>query len=514
VSSSTSLLVTWDGASRREGVAIYASEGAIDFTARPILAADRGFYTLQGLKPGVEMHVAVRQVDAGDTNTVEAARAPREDADPPTFAGVSWARPAPNGGIEVGWEPAKDEGTHAGGMAYAIYVGEGAPVTFVEPRFVSAHGVNRVVVEGLTLPLATHYVAVRAQDAAGNLDSNTVTVATAVGSEKSPPLFDGCTSATALNAGEIRVTWAPASDPTTAPGAMTYHLFAVPVGKPIDYAKPSAVIRGQAGASTLTDLAPDTTYQVACRAVDLFGNQDVNGAVRRARTLADAVPPTFAGLRSSTFDPEARSLDLAWSEGADNATPASSLVYDVFLSEAAFTPGSSALQRPYATSAPGVTRMVLGDLPSNRTLHWLVRARDKGGNRDANLEQREGTTLLSFTRDMQPLLDRYCAVPGCHIPGETGGGLNLARGFSHRELMRRPNLLLPAQPSPGGVVTTSFVGPTPAESWLWVKSFRTEEELQKVGRGRAMPAPGTGSSLTKADEDIVVTWINQGAKNN
>jgi hypothetical protein len=113
---------------------------------------------------------------------------------------------------------------------------------------------------------------------------------------------------------------------------------------------------------------------------------------RVAAPGGDATPPRFAGLvRATACTPGAQRPGertpalLSWSAGADNRTPASQLVYDVFM---ATTPGAENFLSPTWTSAPGATTFRTPGLPSHGTAYFVVRARDRAGNEDANTVER------------------------------------------------------------------------------------------------------------------------------
>ncbi len=106
----------------------------------------------------------------------------------------------------------------------------------------------------------------------------------------------------------------------------------------------------------------------------------------------DAVPPRFAGLvRATACSPGPQPLGektpalLSWAAGTDNRTPASRLVYDVFMSP---TPGAENFLRPTWTSRPGATSFRTPGLSSHGTAYFVVRARDRAGNEDANTVER------------------------------------------------------------------------------------------------------------------------------
>ena len=114
--------------------------------------------------------------------------------------------------------------------------------------------------------------------------------------------------------------------------------------------------------------------------------------------VADRRPPRFAGLeRASTCIPgpaggplrESR-YTLQWEPAADDATPASEIVYDIYQ---ATVPGGEDMSAPTYTSPPGATSFTTPPLPDDVSYYFVVRARDTAGNRDANRIERLGMNL-------------------------------------------------------------------------------------------------------------------------
>lgn len=104
--------------------------------------------------------------------------------------------------------------------------------------------------------------------------------------------------------------------------------------------------------------------------------------------------PTFAGLVKAyacTPGPQrpgqTTPFALTWNAASDAVTPASQIVYDVFMST---TPGGEDFAQPTWTTAPGVTRFTTPGLQSHGTFYFVVRARDQAGNEDQNTVERQG----------------------------------------------------------------------------------------------------------------------------
>jgi CARDB protein len=113
----------------------------------------------------------------------------------------------------------------------------------------------------------------------------------------------------------------------------------------------------------------------------------------------DHVPPVFAGLAAATTcipGPIGSGIEtsyhLSWSPAEDNKTPQKEIVYDVFQAD---TPGGQNLDKPNYTSKPGATSLSTPPLTSDKTWYFVVRARDRAGNRDTNRVEREGQNLCN-----------------------------------------------------------------------------------------------------------------------
>jgi hypothetical protein len=119
---------------------------------------------------------------------------------------------------------------------------------------------------------------------------------------------------------------------------------------------------------------------------------------RLAVNVSDRAPPRFAGLTQATTclpgpaGGPARSshYSLKWAPAADDATPATGIVYDVFQGAA---PGGEDFSTPTYTTALGATSFTTPLLPDDSPYYFVVRARDLAGNRDANTVEQRGTNL-------------------------------------------------------------------------------------------------------------------------
>lgn len=118
----------------------------------------------------------------------------------------------------------------------------------------------------------------------------------------------------------------------------------------------------------------------------------------RVVEVADRTPPVFAGLASATTcipgpaggPTRSTPYNLKWSPGSDAVTPAGELVYEVFQTS---DPGTETFSTPTYTTLPGATTFTTPPLPDDRPYYFVVRARDRPGNRDANKVERLGANL-------------------------------------------------------------------------------------------------------------------------
>lgn len=117
--------------------------------------------------------------------------------------------------------------------------------------------------------------------------------------------------------------------------------------------------------------------------------------VKSTAAQSDTTPPEFAGIKSAfacTPGPQrpgqTTPFTLRWNPATDNVTPRAKIVYDVFESN---TSGRERYSSPAWTTAPGVTTFRTPGLASHGTFYFVVRARDRAGNEDANRVERRGS---------------------------------------------------------------------------------------------------------------------------
>ena len=118
----------------------------------------------------------------------------------------------------------------------------------------------------------------------------------------------------------------------------------------------------------------------------------------------------------------------------------------------------------------------------------------------------DGSTS-TFSTDVEPILNRYCGVVGCHVPGGATGGLILAPGYAYASL-----LVDAAPPEARSFSGIRYVTPGDLDaSFLSIKIHAQRlMELQgytDAGLGTYMPPPQTQSSIGDADIGKIDDWI-------
>jgi hypothetical protein len=350
-----------------------------------------------GLAPSTTYHVVVRAEDAaGNRDGNQLERGVRTlDTLAPTFAGVTGATGAA-GAVQLTWAAGSDETTAAANLVYLVYraTSAGGQNFAGAPQYTTPPGVTSFAAGGLAQS-TTYFFVVRARDEAGNVDGNTVersaTTLTLV--DTTPPTFAGATTATATGATTIRLAWSAASDNTTAAGNIVYRIYRATTSGGQSFAAPTYTSTPGATSFIATGLSPQTRYYFVVRAVDQAGNQDANTVQVDATTAADTTAPTFAGLTTAT-PVNATTIALGWAAGTDDVSAPGALVYDVYR---ATTAGGQSFAAPTYTTAPGATSFVADGLAPATTYHFVVRARDAAGNRDANVVERMAATAADTT---------------------------------------------------------------------------------------------------------------------
>jgi hypothetical protein len=406
----TRVRLVWDPASddasteERIAYVVYAATepGAQDFSS-PVSISPAGALgaLISGLTPSTDYYFVVRAVDeAGneDDNTTEVS-AETDDEKAPSFAGISQLNAATSRSLLLDWKPATDRGTPSSAIRYNSYVSATpGEQDFAHPSATSQPGETSSLIKGGVEPLTDYYAVVRAVDANGNEDDNALELHVRT-PEGVNPTFAGAKRALG-EPGAVRLYWPPASDNVTEPANIVYEIYVADAAGKEDLSKPTHTSPPAATTFLVEGLVPAMRYFFIVRARDAGGNIDGNTVEVNARPLGDAdnSAPTFSGV-TSVVGTSPSTLLVSWPAASDDGTPASRIVYDLFLSD---TAGAQKFTTPQLVSAPGATSATIMGLPTQAKRFVVVRARDESGNSASNKVEASGTTLASPDADTTP----------------------------------------------------------------------------------------------------------------
>ncbi len=190
---------------------------------------------------------------------------------------------------------------------------------------------------------------------------------------------------------------------TAARSTTAYYLAGVRLGaRPVEPLRPGAASRGSVRLAVPKSIAPGPHRLLACaddsRRIAETNERNNCRAATQPVEVVDRTPPVFAGLESAvTCIPgpaggptRTSSYRLTWPAAHDDVTPAAGLVYDIYQAN---VPGGEDFSTPTYTADAGSTSYLTPALPDDRAYYFVVRARDRRGNRDTNTVERRGTNL-------------------------------------------------------------------------------------------------------------------------
>ncbi|MCK4443017.1 MAG: fibronectin type III domain-containing protein, partial [Thermoplasmata archaeon] len=246
----------------------------------------------------------------------------------------------------------------------------------------------------------TYYFIVRAQDAVGNEEGNTIeeSAMPTTPMDTTPPQFQGLLSATDLGTyGNVSLTWSDATDPDTIecnsdPSLpIEYNVYVSTTSGGQDFLTPDETATGTQ--ATITGLQNGVTYYFVVRAMDSAGNEEDNTIERTAMptTPVDSTPPIFDGLNLIVTDNGTGDMTLIWNAATDpddpecNADPSTPITYNIYVSE---VPGVFDFNLPSATTSQQQYPFL--DLERGVIYYFIVRAEDNAGNEETNTVTKTG----------------------------------------------------------------------------------------------------------------------------
>ncbi len=199
------------------------------------------------------------------------------DTTPPRFEGVQGFTPLSQA-VRLDWQPATDDVTPTADIDYLVYVAdESGGQDFAAAEVETTGGAVQATVSGLE-PGGQYFFVVRARDAAGNINTNTEEI---VGSplaiiDNVAPTFAGATTATALGATAIELTWTAAADDISNAADIKYHVYVAETSGGQDFNTPTLSTSVGQTRVTVRGLRASVEYFFVVRAEDEGGNQDTN----------------------------------------------------------------------------------------------------------------------------------------------------------------------------------------------------------------------------------------------
>lgn len=336
-------------------------------TTSPVFVSD--------LTNGETYWFAVRAQDGEgleDTNTNELSGTPQEQ--PPIWdstVGIQGAIPDDKK-VTVTYGTASDPDMP---VTYNVYYSETSPINFSTANKLEAQPGSPTVVTNLTNG-QKYFFAVRARDATGMEDNNTIELSATPSYNNQPPQWDippgGITDATAGDH-KVTVKYGTASD-TDLP--VTYNVYWSET-TPINFATAYKKI-GQLGSPTVVDnLVNDIPYYFAVRAMDGLGAEE-NNTFERSATPKNK-PPAWddtVGITDAVAGDQ--QVTVYYGTASDPDLP---VTYTVYYSDHSPFIFPTAWKIEGETGSPTVVGGLTNDIP----YYFAVRARDGEGLEDSNV---------------------------------------------------------------------------------------------------------------------------------
>ena len=212
--------------------------------------------------------IPVTAVDGGGNSNTDNSTSLTLDNTPPSAPTNLSATALSGGGIRLTWTASSPETDVAQYNIYRATTSGGQ--NYSSPTYTVSSGTTTYT-DTATTNGVTYYYVVRAQDAAGNIETNTNEVS-ATTSGTGPPAPTNLT-ATAIAGDGIKLTWT-ASSPET--DVAQYNIYQATTSGGEDYSSPTYTV--SAGITTYTDTSTTggQTYYYVVRAQDATGNIETN----------------------------------------------------------------------------------------------------------------------------------------------------------------------------------------------------------------------------------------------
>jgi len=292
-------------------------------------------YRMTGLTNGVKYYILIRAVDAVGNTAVnmKSLSATPTDVVAPYFAGLDDAVCTGLGdSVRLVWNAAEDRNTDPGEknrITYEFYYNKGTSISWLSPKeskeFVSIpNGSLEYVITGLDVN-EMYVFGMRAVDASGNRELNTVN-RTVAPEDVTPPEFGGLVSAVSTGrGGQIRLEWAAATGTHTP---VTYEVFVTDeegvFGAVADYVTTNTFY-------VVSDLRNGEPYWFRVWATDPWDNTNESSVILMAVPDDTRAPVFWPGSQFTATNPGVGGVvELAWDGAIDtNTDPFGWVGYDI-----------------------------------------------------------------------------------------------------------------------------------------------------------------------------------------
>jgi len=337
--------------------------------------AEQGIYVISYLislvntKADGSHSVPVTATDAASNSASNSISLTLDNTAPPAHTNLS-ATAIAGGSIKLTWTASSPETDVSQCNIYRATISEGQD--YSSPTYTVSAGITTYT-DSATTDGQTYYYVVRAQDAAGNTETNTNEVSAAASGTGSPAPTN--LTAAAIAGGSIELTWT-ASSPET--DVSQYNIYRATSSGGQDYT--SSLANVSAGTTTYTDTTTrdGTTYYYVVRAQDNVGNIETN--TNEASTTTDATPPpapTNLVATGITDD----GIQLSWTPSSPETDVAQ---YDIYR---ATTSGGENYSSPTYTVSVGTTTYTDTSTTDGQTYYYVMRAQDAAGNIETNTNE-------------------------------------------------------------------------------------------------------------------------------
>ncbi len=563
--TSRSLLIEWgaayDGAVAPRDLVyrVYvATEASGQDFSTPTYISEAGETSviLEGRDPNTVYHVIVRAVDPSgneDANIRQMADATPEGI-PPEFEGLVLAE-KDGTSVHLYWPPATDNQGDSLNIVYDIYESlTRNGQDYSSPSYTSSPGTHRHTVTGLAAGTRYFYV-VRARDPSGNSDSNIVehSAKTDGVPDIISPVFGGISTMVALSPATVEFRWVAAVDATDSALQISYEVYVSDSPNP-PLTEATIVTRPGETSVTYSGLAPGQLVYAVVRARDRAGNLDNNNLERSQSTLTaptnDVTLPLWSSSDVSAEMDVGLSFRLAatWSpafeevsagsvdggaDGGDASAPGvgsgeGTMLYHLCVAEQGSQSecvGNEFYRHIHSTTTAGTLAINLDGL-APRTDHYVyIRPEDAAGNilTDANFVI--ARTATSWTANVKPLLESRCVA--CHSGGihpDVDLDAGVDGGAAERPDFGNINSLVRVSSYADESVGTErlpFIDQNGRPEMSLI--YRRINPLGFEGAPFSAGLPNTyvgpqeprnDSAFTGDEDDILRSWIEQGANGN